>query len=314
MAYAAASVRVLLAIDASETAQNAVQLLLQLDPALQVTVLHVIDVEAQIHPHLSGGLLQGYHERLTQRLYTEANRFVPHIAQQLGSRLTNVDVSICGGAAAETIITTARTLQADLIVLGSRSLPTIPALLLGSVSYRVMHHAPCSVLVVKRPVPRLGALIVGVDRSPGAREALTFVKESGLVDAAQRTIVATALPSRSFFGEGEPDWWASWRSVQQAAIEFVQGMQKKLTLREDRVEGTVVEGDPAAALVALAQKESADLIIVGTRGQRGLRRILLGSVSQKVMQLATCSVLTVQRPPWKKRTNRSCGASALQER
>jgi nucleotide-binding universal stress UspA family protein len=94
-------------------------------------------------------------------------------------------------------------------------------------------------------------------------------------------------------------------------MKFVQGVQKEFALQNDTVEGTVVEGDPATALVELAQKESADLIIVGTRGRRGLRRILLGSVSHKVMQLATCAVLTVQCPPWKKRINRPRSVSTF---
>ncbi len=303
MASAGASLNVLFAVDASETAQHAVQLLGQLDPTFHVTVLHVIDVEAQIHPHLSGGLLQGYHERLTQKLRTEANLFVPNIVQHLHTRLAQVDAIVRCGAAAETILVTAKALRADLIVLGSRNLRPLPALLLGSVSYRVLHHAECSVLMVKRPVPQLGPMIIGVDRSPGARQAVTFVKENGLVEAASRTLAATVIPSSSFFGEKEPDRRRVWRKVRQAAMECVQETKRELTVQQGTVEGVVVEGDPAAALVELTHRESADLLIVGTRGQKGMRRMLLGSVSLKVTQLAPCAVLTVQFPPWKKKTH-----------
>lgn len=288
----------LLAIDPSETAQYAVQFLLQLRPAWHVTVLHVVDVETQPHPHLSGGLLQEYHDRLGRQLHEEADRFVPRIGKQLNQCLTQVETVIRDGVAADVILAEAHTRQVDLIILGSRGLSTIPALLLGSVSYWVTHHARCSVLLVRRPVSALGTIILGVDRSPGAREAASFARESGLVAMAQRTIVATV--NRPFLSAASPEREAAYG----AATTFVQRIQQQFAAQGYAVEGIVREGDPAAALLDLAQQEAADLVIVGTRGRTGVRRLLLGSVSQKLMMHATCAVLTVRHPPWKIRASR----------
>ncbi|HXG21529.1 MAG TPA: universal stress protein [Methylomirabilota bacterium] len=135
--------KVLVAVDASETARYAVQFLSQLRPAWQVIVLHVIDVEARTHPHLSGGLLQAYHTQLTRQLHQEASRLLSHVERQLRDSLQQLEVVIREGRAAEVILTEAQTRQVDLIILGNRGLSTIPALLLGSVSYRVSHRAPC---------------------------------------------------------------------------------------------------------------------------------------------------------------------------
>jgi nucleotide-binding universal stress UspA family protein len=53
-------------------------------------------------------------------------------------------------------------------------------------------------------------------------------------------------------------------------------------------------GDPALGLLAVAEEEGADLIVVGSHGQSATERFLIGSVSEKVMRHASCSVLVVR--------------------
>ena len=305
--------KVLLAIDSSETAQDAVQLLLQAPPKWQVTVLHVIDVGAQSHPHLSGGLIQEYNDRLRQTLRKEAERLVPEVTARLGAHFVQVEAVVRDGAAADRILAAARVRQVDLIVLGSRGLSPIPALLLGSVSSRVMYHAPCSVLLVKQPVPTLRTILLGMDRSAGSRDAVQFLLESGLAGIAKRTVVVTVSPVVSSLGGGSFAWEASGQNPQAEARAFVHGIQKQFASQGCSVEGVALEGDPAAVLLELARKESADLVVMGTRGRTGLRRLLLGSVSQKVMTYAPCAVLTVRRPVWQGRAKQSRRKPELNE-
>jgi nucleotide-binding universal stress UspA family protein len=294
-----APLKVLLALDASETAQSAVQLLLQLPPTWQVTVLHLIDVEAQPHPHLSGGLLRDYHDHLRRSLRQEADPLMAKVQAQLGQHFTRIETVVRDGAAADRILTAARVWQVDLIVLGSRGLSPIPALLLGSVSSRVIHLARCSVLVVKQPVSSVQTILVGVDRSAGSRDAVQFLLDSGLASIAKRIVVVTVSPAvaspegMSFAGQ----------NTQAGARAFISELQKQFAAEGCAVKGAALEGDPAAVLLELAQQESADLIVMGTRGRTGLRRLLLGSVSQKVMTYAPCAVLTVRHPIWKSRVN-----------
>jgi nucleotide-binding universal stress UspA family protein len=54
----------------------------------------------------------------------------------------------------------------------------------------------------------------------------------------------------------------------------------------------VITGEPAAEIVAIAQRESADLVVLGSRGMRGAGR-LLGSIPNKVSHRAPCDVLIV---------------------
>ena len=62
------------------------------------------------------------------------------------------------------------------------------------------------------------------------------------------------------------------------------------------VERRLLAGDPADAIIRLAESENIDLIVMGTHGRRGLSRLLMGSVAEAVVRAAPCPVLTVKQP------------------
>ncbi len=62
------------------------------------------------------------------------------------------------------------------------------------------------------------------------------------------------------------------------------------------VERRLLAGDPADAIIHLAETEGADMIVMGTHGRRGLTRLLMGSVAEAVVRAAPCPVLTVKQP------------------
>ena len=55
-------------------------------------------------------------------------------------------------------------------------------------------------------------------------------------------------------------------------------------------------GDPAEAILQVAEAEHVDMIVMGTHGRRGLTRLLMGSVAEAVVRRAPCPVLTVKQP------------------
>jgi nucleotide-binding universal stress UspA family protein len=63
-----------------------------------------------------------------------------------------------------------------------------------------------------------------------------------------------------------------------------------------RVERKVAHGDPVDEIVAIAQANQCDLIVMGTHGRTGLDRLLMGSVAEHVLRRAPCPVLTVKNP------------------
>ena len=62
------------------------------------------------------------------------------------------------------------------------------------------------------------------------------------------------------------------------------------------VRHVLLEGDPAEEIIRHAAEARADLIVMGTHGRTGLARLLMGSVAEKVLRGATCSVLVVKMP------------------
>lgn len=94
--------------------------------------------------------------------------------------------------------------------------------------------------------------------------------------------------------------------LQQASIiddfvnDITKGAQKSMEdyvkkhFAEIDAKGVVVSGDPAEQILNLVKEENADLIVMGTRGLKGIDRFLVGSVAEKVVQRATCPVFTVR--------------------
>jgi len=84
----------------------------------------------------------------------------------------------------------------------------------------------------------------------------------------------------------------AWDLVQNEAAEILSRIR-------DRAEGVTLEtmtleGKPAAEILRYAKENEIDLIVIGTRGKRGLERIVLGSVAEDIIRNASCRVLVVK--------------------
>ncbi len=93
-----------------------------------------------------------------------------------------------------------------------------------------------------------------------------------------------------------PDEYASARDEKLAEARAVVDHTAGL-LNLEVVQTRVIEGSPGSALCALAEELSADAIVLGTRGRGGLRRALLGSVSDYVVRNAPCAVVIARADP-----------------
>ena len=83
---------------------------------------------------------------------------------------------------------------------------------------------------------------------------------------------------------------------QQHGIEFLKDLTREATAVEVSTEFTQLAGNPGRIICELANNWSADLIVVGSRGLKGLKEMFLGSVSNYVTHHAPCSVLIVRHP------------------
>jgi nucleotide-binding universal stress UspA family protein len=85
-----------------------------------------------------------------------------------------------------------------------------------------------------------------------------------------------------------------WTNVKVDAERSVERYAEPLRERGLEVEQCVREGYPATVIEEEAQRQEADLIVIGSRGLSGLKHLLLGSIAERVVQKAHCPVLTVK--------------------
>jgi nucleotide-binding universal stress UspA family protein len=170
----------------------------------------------------------------------------------------NAEARMVTGYAAQRLLTTIDTLDADLVAVGSHGHSRAAGILLGSVATRLIHDAPCSVLVAHGDVdterfPR--RILVGVDSSEASGEAAVIAESLALASGAElRRLTATG---------GKP--------LPEEAV-----LTAELDVRS-----------PVDALVAAGQ--DCDLLVLGSRGLHG--PAALGSVAERVAHRASCPVL-----------------------
>ena len=80
---------------------------------------------------------------------------------------------------------------------------------------------------------------------------------------------------------------------QAAGVDFFAQARENIKSLSIEIEDDLLEGPAAEAIISVAESREADLIVLGTRGMGPFKGLLLGSVSIKVMQRATCPVMVV---------------------
>ena len=143
----------------------------------------------------------------------------------------------------------------------------------------------------------MGVIIVGVDRSAGAEEALRFAFEEAQL--RQATLRAVHAWQFGYIGapslEGAvPVLGAGLDEHRIAAGAVLDAMVREAIpdAGDVEIERRVVEG--AAAAVLVEESRGADLLVVGSRGHGGFAQLLLGSVSQQCAHHAECPVVIVR--------------------
>jgi nucleotide-binding universal stress UspA family protein len=176
--------------------------------------------------------------------------------------------------------------QASLVVVGARGRGPFTGALLGSVSQKVAAHAHGPVVVVhgETPAELSGPVVVGVDPADPSRDVLRYAFDEArrrgvgviVVSAAEhgRTRYSYSPRVSEFFAQqAEEDHEALRRVAEEIAREH--GVE---------VEVRRLAGDPVDAILGIAGADS--LVVVGSRGHRGLAGLLLGSVSRGVLHRA----------------------------
>lgn len=198
--------------------------------------------------------------------------------------------------AARGVVELAGKLSADCVIVGSRGHGRLQSLLLGSVAERIARNAPCRVLVVRGEgsAAAPGTIVLGDDLGGGSAAARRDAFELAALLSARIDMVHVpdlGIPYLSSVTLSMPD-----QVFDDLRIEASKQMDVLRAQAPPGVEVTkvVAQDDAAHAICARAKQVSAGLVVVGTRSPSDIERVLLGSVANKVVRHAPCSVLVVR--------------------
>jgi len=230
----------------------------------------------------------------------DAERLLERLRSELATEL-QVEVRVHPSASVPRgLHDLARAEGADLIVLGSSRRGAIGRVLTGSVAERLIQGAPCAVAVAPRGfagrTARLRDVAVAFDGSPQSRIALREAAAlAGAAGARLRLIAAVEpLVFPAFVNVPSGDGYAALvrarrdfleRETEAAAASLPAGIEAEVRV----VDGGAIES------ICRELEDGADLLVVGSRGWGPVRRVLLGSVSARLLHVASCPVLVVPR-------------------
>jgi len=138
-------------------------------------------------------------------------------------------------------------------------------------------------------------ILCPVDFSPGSHRALQLAASVARDDSAEIVVAHAWYMPPIAFGGGVAMPRDTMQYVVQDAERGLAEFARELTeLGVKRVSTKLVNGVPWTEIVELAKHERCDLVVMGTHGRTALTRVLLGSVTEKVVRHAACSVLTIR--------------------
>jgi nucleotide-binding universal stress UspA family protein len=307
--------KVLLAVDGSRDSQSAVRFLqkLRLPVRTELLILHVY--ESWSEPAVLSS--SGRSPRIQQRLAAlreitadKARALVSEVSPQFSGRGLRVRTLLAEGRAAPEILEVLDRHRVDLAVMGTRGLSGVKRFLLGSTSEQVLTHGRCSALVVRgkprwvNPARERGMrVLLASDGSPHASAAMDLLAKLGLPRSAVVTLLNVVEThdylTSHLLATGRSDLRRLAEEViqarKQAGADMLEKARNALKRRNLTADTLVAEGHPAEAILQTAERIRADLVVMGSRGLTGMKRLLLGSVSHKVVRHAPCSVLVVKK-------------------
>ena len=144
----------------------------------------------------------------------------------------------------------------------------------------------------------IGSIVAGTDGSDTAVEAVRQATELARTLGAKIYLVSAYEPvpesrlrAERFQVPEDLQWMINPREDVERTLE--QGADAMRAAGVD-VETLAREGDPADAILDVAEEKGADLIVIGNKGMTGAKRFLLGSVPNKVSHHAPCSVMIIR--------------------
>jgi nucleotide-binding universal stress UspA family protein len=278
--------KILVAVDGSESSMHALRESFGLanNEKSWITVVSVVPTYAGDLSMVAVGNVMASLRRPCEEALSRANK----IAKDEGALIKTVCEE---GEIYERIVDLADAENCDIIIMGRLGMSKLERTLVGSVTARVIGHSQRDVLVVPSS-SHIGweKILVATDGSRyskiAAERAIDFAKSYG---GELRVVSVVDVPAE-FYAEA-PD-------ALDDMIYKAKGFAKDVRMLAEsagvKSESFVGEGEAYQIITDLARKQEANVIVMSSHGRTGLKRLLMGSVAEKVIGHAPCPVLIVR--------------------
>ena len=201
--------------------------------------------------------------------------------------------------AAEVILQYAEESEADFIVMGTHGRRGPRRMLLGSVTEEVVRRSPCPVFTVRAsrkawPLPQIQRILVPIDFSGRSRKVIESASRFAEHYGASITLMhAVDLAFFPYYGLGSDPLVDITKNMTESSEERLIEFAAELQAAGIIANWKTVDGHPAETIRSLADEDDFDLIVIGSHGRSGFDRMMVGSISEKVLRSAHCPVLVV---------------------
>ncbi len=280
--------RILVPLDGSQLSQRA------LEPALTLasrTGAEVLLVRTPVSDSLGVGS-----DSRQASLHNEVQTYLDMLRQSNEQPGLTMRTHVIDGDAASAIVDVALREHADLISMSTHGYSGLTRWVLGSVTEKVLHTAPCPVWVVRAArMPK--KILITLDGSALSETAL----EPGLALAQSLDAdVALLRTAPHMTGDGNLDEHERDLSHRfqedliDEAREYIYTQSVSWAQAGLRIKPEIRIGAPADCILEYIETYDIDLIVMATHGRTGLKRWVYGSVTAKVLRSATCSLLVIR--------------------
>jgi len=200
----------------------------------------------------------------------------------------NILTNLEQGEPYEQIVHVADDEGCNLIVMGRRGQSNLEREFMGGVTARVIGHSNRDVLVIP-DTAKLGwkNLLLATDGSPYSGAAVDKAIDLAKEHNAKLTAISVVYSNDEFYTLGHE----ALSELIEKAKAMLAEVGNKAAAAGVEIETVVKEGEPHQAITDLAVDAGADMVVMGSHGRKGLTRLLMGSVTAKVIGFAQCPVL-----------------------
>lgn len=300
--------RFLVPLDATPGAETVLPLVTVLAKALRqpVVMLSVLPDTATLDGSIEHAPMI---DSLTETRKRYAQQYLDGISAEFGAAGVTASAVVETGPAADTVLATAIAMGAGMIVMASHTATGPERWFLGSVADRVIRTPSVPVLVIPQPGDGAAAasaireIIVPLDGSGLAEAALPYASFLARSLPASITLLRAAPPNLMITAPRPYGTDAALPTeilvmLGKSAQAYLEGVAAPL---RDQGIGVATRftaaSSPADSIAELAGQTAGSLVVMATHGQSGLGRVLLGSVTDRVIRSGSAPVLVIRATP-----------------